>query len=109
MKTQVTHGQLSNDTIIQAALKRIRFDIDINNEKSIDDIIVHIYNTLVLDLPTEINENIEYQKLMMKGLMAKLNKSQPTLFCQDVHNHIIGKGKEINSVETFNQIFNQHA
>jgi hypothetical protein len=109
MKTLVTHGQQSNDSIVQAALKKIKFDINIDDEKSIDDVVLHIYNTLVLDLPTEIKQNMEYQRVMMKGLMAKLNKSHPPLFCQDVHNHILGKGKEINSVETFNQIFNQFA
>ena len=109
IKTTVTHGQLSSDAIVQAALKKIKFEIDLEDVGSIDRIAVNINNILVRDLPADIKSNIDLQKVMMKGLMSTLNKSSPKPFCQDLFNFITGKGREIHDVASFNMIFNQEA
>ena len=53
-KTMVTHGKQSNDAIIQTALKQIRFDINLSDVSSVDKITLNIHNTLMRDLPLNV-------------------------------------------------------
>ena len=76
----VTHGKQTNDAIIQTALNKIRFDIDLSDESSIDKITVNIRNTLLRDLPSETRTNLELQRVMLKFLLGTLLKSKPTVF-----------------------------
>ena len=70
----VKHGNQSNDSIIQTALKQIRFDIDLSDVESIDKIKLNIRNTLIRDLPNEAQAP-KLQRIMLKPLMSTLSKS----------------------------------
>ena len=75
-KTMVKHGNQSNDSIIQTALKQIRFDIDLSDVESIDKIKLNIRNNLIRELPNEAQAP-KLQRVMLKTLMSTLSKSNP--------------------------------
>ena len=106
----VTHGKQSNDSVIQTALKKIRFDIDLSDKSSIDKITLNIRNTVIRDLPSDIQTNIELQRVMLKSLLRTLLESKPTVFCKYIHIYIQSQTKaDIYDVETFNTTFNTKA
>ena len=62
-KTMETHNKQTNDAIIQTALEKKRFDLDLADESSIDKITINIRNALIRDLPCEIKTNYELQRV----------------------------------------------
>ena len=56
-KAMVTHGKQSNDSMVQTALKQIRFGINLSDVSSVDKITLNIRNTLMRDLPPEARAN----------------------------------------------------
>ena len=57
----VTHGKQTNDTMVQTALKQIRFDINLSDVSPVDKITLNIRNTLMRDLPPEARANQQLQ------------------------------------------------
>ena len=57
----VTHGKQTNDTMVQTALKQIRFDINLSDVSPVDIITLNIRNTLMRDLPPEARANQQLQ------------------------------------------------
>ena len=89
-----SHSKELNDAVIQLALNKIRFEINVLGDSTIDRITKMIRNTLIGDMPSKINKHTP-------------RKSKPTTFCQDISNFLPGKQRnDIHSVETFNLAFN---
>ena len=74
LQTMVTHGKQSNDTIIQSALKEVRFGMNLSDISSGDKI--------------TLKTNPQLQQVMLKSLMNTLSKSKPAAFCKDIHIYI---------------------
>ena len=85
----VTYGEQTNDAIIQTALRKMLFDIDLADESLIDRITLSIRYTLIRDLPSDIHTNYKLQTVMLKTLMSTLLKSKPTVFGRDIHNFLL--------------------
>ena len=109
LKSTATHGSQSNDAIVQAALNNIRFNIDINNETSIDQQIIQINKTLITGMQSDIQIDVSLQKIMKDALIANLQRSNPKPFCTDIANHLKGLGSKVYDVKSFNREFNSKA